>query len=237
MKKTLICCFIFITLTVFSNTRDIYVGDLITLNVTGISKEEILKNFENSDIVIEKINPADKGFILLIRPLTVGEHKIKLRNNNLTFKVKTTLTEKERKGDIYKHLSNNQDLTLYKGKFPFYFLIFSIIGLFSLFKLLKIFKLKEKRLSADVKFHRVLNNLSDENWHFELSLAIREYIDAIYHTHFKNGIYTPVKDITIEDVNFLEKLDKLKFSQNMENVKVESIKQAENIYLKLKGGK
>ena len=51
MKKILVI--LFITLSFALSAKDINIGDTVTLQITGVSKEKIMDSFKNTDFSIE----------------------------------------------------------------------------------------------------------------------------------------------------------------------------------------
>lgn len=52
MKKILVI--LFITLSFALSAKDINIGDTVTLQITGVSKEKIMDSFKNTDFSIER---------------------------------------------------------------------------------------------------------------------------------------------------------------------------------------
>ena len=119
----------------------------------------------------------------------------------MTLNIKSVLEENDK--EIYPHLSDNSDTILYKEKFPYTFIVGIILGVVSLLYLVKGIKLKkkEKYISPEEKFEKRVASINNETWDFDLSMAIREYIDSRYQTHFINGNYEVVGMIDSEDIN------------------------------------
>ena len=59
MKKILIV--IFMTLSFILSAKDINVGDTVTLQITGVSKEKIMDSFKNTEFSIENIKDGKDG--------------------------------------------------------------------------------------------------------------------------------------------------------------------------------
>lgn len=232
MKKV----FIFLLISSLIFAKDINVGDLIRLKVEGVEKEEIIKGFEDSKLQLEEIKDSEDSYIISVRGYTTGENSVVIGDKKLTFNIKSVLDEKDK--EIYPHLSDNSDTSLYLPKFSYQIVIGGILGILSLIYLLKglKFKKREKTLTPEERFENMISNL-DENWEFQLSLALREYIDSRYNSHFINGSYSIIGMIDSEDIKFIEKLDRYKFSKEKKEFQEEVLKQVKEIFNKVKGDK
>lgn len=71
---------------------------------------------------------------------------------------------------------------------------------------------KIKILTPMEEFEKKMENLDSEQWVFEISLALREFIDKNYKTKFLQGNYKESEMIGKEEIEFLEKLDFMKYS-------------------------
>lgn len=231
MKK-LIFTFIFISSIIFA--KDIYVGDRVKLQVSGIPEEKIVESFKNSNLELEKIEKDRDGYVLSIRGFEVGKSTVTLGDKRIVLEIKSSLDEKDK--EIYPHLSDNSDTQLYSGRFPYTFVLAIISGILSTLYLLKNFKFrrKESYISPEAKFENVVANLSDDSWDFDLSMGIREYIDSKYQSHFTNGIYSIVGVLTPEDIDTIYNLDNYKFSNNNEDLKERFVEQILEIFNKVR---
>lgn len=233
MKKYLI----FLFLSSILMAKDINVGDLVTLKFEGAKKEEILNAFENSKLELENVKEVKDGYIVSFRGYTVGENKLNIGNKELTLDIKSTLSSEDK--ELYPHLSDKSDLLPYSENFPYQILIAGVTAIFSLIYLFKgiHYKKRLKSLNPEERFEDSLKNISDENWEFQISLALREYIDSKYASHFMNGIYTKVGKIDQKDIKFIEKLDRYKFSKEEKGVQREVLEKVTSIYEKVRGEK
>lgn len=232
MKKIIFMFIFFLTTTVFP--KDITVGELIQLKISGISQEELQKSFKNKDLVIEKIDKEKDGFIISIRPLTTGKITETIGNSTIVLDVKSTLTPKDK--EIYRYISNENKNTLYTGNIPILFIVTSFVSLISLILLLKNFKFKKcaKALTPEERFEKSISNLTDTNWEFELSLALREFIDSRLNCNFINGFYVEMPPLNYQDIEFITDLDNFKFSKNTHAKKETALQKSMEIYTKLK---
>lgn len=215
--------------------KDINVGDLITLSIDGSSKEEIQEAFHTSKLELDSIEKKDNGYIVRFRSFNVGETPLLIGNKKLIIDTKSVITKDDK--EIYPNLSDKSDEKLYNIKFPGYMVVAGLIGAGSLIYLISgmKFKKREKELSPEEKFQRRLENISDETWPFDVSIAIRKYIDSVLNTHFTSGIYKPAGPVNQDDIDFLLFLDNYKFSGKNDNIKDESITKIKKIHDKLRG--
>ena len=235
MKKAAVLLFLILTFTV--PAKDINIGDKIILKLSGVSKEKAVEAFKNSNFSIEAVKDSKDGDIILaVRGFKTGENSIIIGNKNVVFDVKSVLTPEDK--EIYLDLSDKSNKDLYLHEFPYISLISGAAGITALIFLLKGIKRrkKEKSSSPDERFKNHMNLLSDNNWAFDISYAVREYIDSRYNLHFINGIYEKAGKLDDEDIMFIQWLDNYKFSLQNENHLGESRKKAFDIYNKIKGG-
>lgn len=231
MKKIII----FLLISSLLLAKDINVGDLVRVHISGVEKDKIINEFKNSDLQLENLEKTDEGYILSIRGYKPGDSSITLGDKKLTLSIKSVLDEKD--NEIYPHLTDNGDTLLYSQNFPYQIVVGAILGILSLIYLIKTFKFrkKEKILSPEEKFKKILTELSENDWEFQLSMAIREYIDKNYQTHFINGKYEVIGMINSEDIKFINNLDRNKFSKENQLLKDETLKKVIEIYEKIRG--
>lgn len=231
MKKIII----FLLISSLLLAKDINVGDLVRVHISGVEKDKIINEFKNSDLQLENLEKTDEGYILSIRGYKPGDSSITLGDKKLTLSIKSVLDEKN--NEIYPHLTDNGDTLLYSQNFPYQIVVGAILGILSLIYLIKTFKFrkKEKILSPEEKFRKILTELSENDWEFQLSMAIREYIDKKYQTHFINGKYEVIGMINSEDIKFINNLDRNKFSKENQLLKDETLKKVIEIYEKIRG--
>lgn len=231
MKKIII----FLLISSLLLAKDINVGDLVRVHISGVEKDKIINEFKNSDLQLENLEKTNEGYILSIRGYKPGDSSITLGDKKLTLSIKSVLDEKD--NEIYPHLTDNGDTLLYSQNFPYQIVVGAILGILSLIYLIKTFKFrkKEKILSPEEKFKKILTELSENDWEFQLSMAIREYIDKKYQTHFINGKYEVIGMINSEDIKFINNLDRNKFSKENQLLKDETLKKVIEIYEKIRG--
>mgnify|MGYP006932715681 CR=1 FL=1 len=108
MKKIMI----FLLISSLLLAKDINVGDLVKVKITGIEKEKIVEGFRKSNLELENIEKSENGYILSIRGYKVGENSLVLGDKKLTLNIKSVLEENDK--EISPHLSDNSDTILYR---------------------------------------------------------------------------------------------------------------------------
>lgn len=207
--KKIFAIFIFIFSSAFS--KDIYVGDQISLNIKNINENELKESFK--DYHVDNIQKTKNGYNIFFRTFKVGDNIINIGNEKITIKVKSTLDKNDKK--IHMDFSDKSNKDVKNIKFPFLTLLSGIFGfsfiIFSIYKLLKRKKIK-KQISNEEIFKEEMKNLSPNKFHFEISLALRKYIDRKYASNFLAGEYTKIGKIEESDIAFIKTLDYYKFS-------------------------
>lgn len=234
MKKIVLA--FFLTFSLLISAKGINVGDSISFKISGVPKEEIIKEFEKGNFSIEKIKKDKNGnFLVTVKGFNLGKNNIILGNKNLEIDIKSILTSEDK--EIYRDLSDMSNKKLYSDNFPYIFTGSIIIGLLSLIMLIKTFKRGKKKevIDYDKRFNAQMEILS-ERWAFDISYALREYIDSRYNSHFLNGNYEKKGILTDEDIIFIQWLDSCKFSGNVQEEIEASRKKAFDIYKRIKEG-
>lgn len=234
MKKIVLA--FFLTFSLLISAKDINVGDSISFKISGVPKEEIIKKFEKGNFSIEKIKKDKNGnFLVTVKGFNLGKNNIILGNKNLEIDIKSILTSEDK--EIYRDLSDMSNKKLYSDSFPYIFTSSIVIGFLSLIMLIKTFKRGKKKevIDYDKRFNAQMEILS-ERWAFDISYALREYIDSRYNSHFLNGNYEKKGVLTDEDIIFIQWLDSCKFSGNVQEEIEASRKKAFDIYKRVKEG-
>ena len=234
MKKIVLAFFLAFSLLI--SAKDINVGNSISFKISGVPKEEIIKEFEKSNFSVEKIKKDKNGdFLVTVKGFNLGKNNIILGNKNLEIDIKSILTSEDK--EIYRDLSDMSNKKLYSDSFPYIFTSSIVIGLLSLIMFIKTFKRGKKKevIDYDKRFNAQMEILS-ERWAFDISYALREYIDSRYNSHFLNGNYEKKGVLTDEDIIFIQWLDSCKFSGNVQEEIEASRKKAFDIYKRVKEG-
>ena len=121
MKKLLGVIFLIFSFLSFS--EDYYIGDNITLKISGVSsKNEIEKAFEDYKVKdIEKT--SDNEYIVEFTTFKTGENQIKIGDKLLKFNVSSAISEKDT--NIYESLAKKENMYV-KKDYP-YIVIYSVI--------------------------------------------------------------------------------------------------------------
>lgn len=234
MKKIVLAFFLAFSLLI--SAKDINVGNSISFKISGVPKEEIIKEFEKSNFSVEKIKEDKDGdFLVTVKGFNLGKNNIILGNKNLEIDIKSILTSEDK--EIYRDLSDMSNKKLYSDNFPYIFTSSIVIGFLSLIMLIKTFKRGKKKevIDYDKRFNAQMEILS-ERWAFDISYALREYIDSRYNSHFLNGNYEKKGVLTDEDIIFIQWLDSCKFSGDVQEEIETSKKKAFDIYKRVKEG-
>ena len=162
-------------------TRNIYVGDIITLDIEAkIPADELADKFKDFDIIETKARAG--GYEISARTFFTGEHRIIIGDKEIVIDVRSALAEIERDG-IFEG-------GLYVGEpgFPFHFrvlfiifvLIFAASGAGVLY--MRFFKRAAASASPRKLFMARSGALSayDGNFFVDLTFYFKEYIGSVY---------------------------------------------------------
>lgn len=235
MKKIVLAFFLVFSLLI--SAKDINVGDSISFKISGVPKEKIIREFEKNSFSIEKIKEdKDGNFLVTVKGFNLGKNNIILGNKNLEIEIKSILTPEDK--EIYRDLSEISNKKLYLDRFPYIFTGSIVIGLLSLIIFIRTFKRGKKKeiIDYDKRFNSQMEILSQDKWAFDISYALREYIDSRYNSHFLNGNYEKKGVLTDEDIIFIQWLDSCKFSGDIQEEIEASRKKAFDIYKRVKEG-
>lgn len=230
MKKLLGVIFLMFSFLSFS--EECYIGDNITLKISGISsKTEIEKAFEDYKVKdIEKT--SDNEYIVEFTTFKTGENQIKIGDKLLKFNVSSTISEKDT--NIYESLAKKENMYV-KKDYP-YIVIYSVIFGTLLLALFIALCVRDILRNPFYIFRRDMRGLKEENWREKISLALRRCIDLNYNSSFLSGEYKIVGVLTEEDIEFIKKLDYLKFSLDKSGNKSTYTTRAKEIIKKIKKG-
>ena len=225
---------------VFAETRNIYIGDIITLEIMSrdFSAAEIMAEFQDFEII--EIKEENGGYLVSLRTFEIGEHKILLGGNEIIINVQSTFEDITGVGIF------DGDTRVEKPGFPFHWRILFYIstGIFILSGGFILFKtINKKKIIArtphQLFLHRsALLSAEDENYFVDLTYYFKEYLQTVYRfriigktsgeiiTELKetHGLETMIPDIQ----EWLTECDRLKFT----GVHVQN-EEKQELYIKL----
>lgn len=165
----------------FSDNRNIYVGDIITLKITaqGLSDEELREKFHDFEItMLEKINDE---YLLSLRTFEPGEYKVLVGDKEIIINVSSTLNDINREDIFEGGTGINEAYKAFYWRIYFYIAggIFLLSGGFVLLKL--IVKRKNKEPSPYQIFLKRTSVLivEDDNFLVDLTLCFKEYLEGM----------------------------------------------------------
>ena len=167
-----------------TETRNIYIGDIITLEITSqqFSEDELREKFQDFEVV--EIKSESNGYLLSLRTFDVGEQKIALGNTEIIINVISTLD------DIHKEAIFEGDKQIISPGLPFpwyvlfgvFALVFVASGVFVLVKI--IIKKKAESLSPYETFLRrseaLLPRVDSDSFFVNLTFYFKEYIGKLH---------------------------------------------------------
>lgn len=187
--KKLLCTIIMLLLVLpciqinaLAESRNIYVGDIITLDITTLeySEDELRQKFQDFEIV--EVKKKSNGYSFSIRTFDVGERTILIGDKELVISVASTLD------DISRDNIFEGETIVLKSSFPIHWRIILYItagiavlsGAFILVRYL--IKKKQKPESAYQFFLRHSSELSygDDNYFVKLTFYFKQYLESIY---------------------------------------------------------
>lgn len=210
-KLILILCLCFSTL---SFAKEINVGDLIKLKIKKeITKDNLIESF--SKFEIESVEEDGENYFISFRIYEIGKHRVEIMGNLLTIEVKSLLTEETK--DISLSMENGENLKLKKLDKPFPFELLYLIPVLLLVTLVALYIKKRvkkaKELSPLEEINMNLSNLTDDDYYYQLSYALRKYIDRIKGTKLLSGnYYENCVEFNKEIDNLIKALDQQKFN-------------------------
>lgn len=191
------------SMTILAEERNIYVGDLINIEVETdlYNEDDIREKFKDFEIV--EIKESDKGYLVTLRSFETGKQTIQLDNKGIEIEVKSTIDEIDKDG-IYEGDSNTQNYGFsFNYSYIFYVLIiiFLVTGSISLWKLLK--RKKTISVSAFRRFQNEVDaiSLEDRKCFVTMTLELKNYLQSKYSCSIRgktcNEIIAEISSITI----------------------------------------
>lgn len=211
MKKFLILIFL---VSQMALGRDMLIGDRVNLLISGSSLEEVrdaLHAFE-----IDSITEVEKRRIeVAMRGYRPGKEVVQLGNRELIFNIHSSLAEEE--NSILPDLSDNTAMVLSRGRVPWIFLV-GILGAVPTLVIIGLKLIGREKTTDDIsprdRFHSGLSKLGDD-YTYGISHLTREYVDHLTGSNLLSGRYEedPSGVVSQELIDFLKKLDRLKFAK------------------------
>ncbi|MCL2747495.1 MAG: hypothetical protein FWE59_02430 [Oscillospiraceae bacterium] len=168
--------------------RNIYVGDIITLEITSedfsdfsdISAAALAEAFEDFEIV--ELTESPEGFLLSLRTFVPGTYTARLGNKEIVIDVKSTLDDLDREG-IFE---GGTHVAPPGFSFPWRILFYVAAGILAAsggFILVGI--VKKKRAKAPSPYHVFLRRSGEldagaDNYLVDLTLYFKEYLESLY---------------------------------------------------------
>ncbi|MFW5982190.1 MAG: hypothetical protein ACOCQO_03170 [Halanaerobiaceae bacterium] len=225
--------------SILAESRDIYPGDLITINISSssYSLEELEESFDDFEIIesIEK----EQGYQLTLRTFEPGEYKVILADKEIELVVKSTLEEIDRDGIFQTNLepihSNYSPIWNY-----FFYLIIGLIVILSFLLIKNLIKnLKKKNESPYQRAIRKLTeiNINEDSFFVKLSLVLKEYLENTFLIQVRGKstveIMTKLSEISVIGVKnteireWLNQADYYKFTSNSASDEIKKRQQQE----------
>jgi hypothetical protein len=162
--------------------RNLYVGDLITLEIAGegLSAEEIREAFRDFEIVELKEGPART--LITIRTFEPGEYSVPLRNQEIVVTVRSTLEDIQRE-DVFEGGTRVVEPGL---AFPWRMLFYIAAGIFVLSGGVMLFRMVLKRKTIrQTPYQRFLRNCGalaaeSDRYFVDLTLHFKTYLENLY---------------------------------------------------------
>jgi len=206
IKKITAAVFAVLLLPVFvsAETRDIYIGDIIALEITSesVSADELKKKFQDFELI--ELKEQNGVYSVSLRTFITGEHIINLGNKEIIINVKSTLEDISR-DDIFEGGAR-----VAKPGAPFYrrviFYVPAAVFIFSC-GFVSVKKIIKKTKKTQTPLQLFLNNssrLSPENKNYlaDLTYNFKNYLEALYK-------FKIIGKTTGEIVNELKKIQEL----------------------------
>lgn len=208
MKEKLVGIFLLFSLLSFAKTYNI--GDKITLKIDGeVNKSEIEKSLE--DYKIDSLSEEKDGsFIVTFTTYKVGENEVVLGDKKLKIDVVSTIEPNEK--EIYEALSNPNNRYIDQD-YPHMGILTILAGVIAVITAFFMY-LVDRAKNPYVIFKKGMSKVTNDNWREKVSLELRRYIDNSYNTNFLGGEYKLVSPLEEEDIEFIKKMDYLKFAPN-----------------------
>lgn len=217
MKKVILM-FILLSSTIFC--QNYHIGDKITLEITTpLTEQEVRDCFK--DYTVYKLKPRKNGYQIIFTTFKVGENKINLDDNVISFMVDSTIS-KDKDLKIKNTLFDSSNKYIIKD-YPYLTVLFFILAILFTTIATRMWIIDYRNKPYN-KFLKRMEEVDSDNWRERISFCIRSYVDEAFKLKYLKGIYD-VTDILNENrVNFIKKLDCLKFSNMVEDEEYKTTK-------------
>lgn len=203
--------------------KELYFGEKVKIRTENIDENTLKEKLKGFYIEKTIKKSGDEGEELHLRNLSKEVKKIELGEKSYEIRTLSNLKEGER--EIYEKLKNAPGEWVFPA--GIILLIFSILLFF--------WKGKKKKTATPMEeFRKRIENITGEEWSYETSLALREFLDRSLGTKFLQGIYEEKGVLISEDIQFLKDLDYIKYSgKNLNYQRENIIKRAREIAQKI----
>lgn len=213
IKKLFLFIFIFFSVLGFGEEvkeKEYYVGDRITLKISGDIKEEEIKQSLEEFKIYSLDKTKDSSYIVTFGSYNIGEKEILLGDKKLKLPIVSTLTDEDR--EPYKELANLEKMYDEKD-YPYTAIILGMSGTTAMLLSIVLFII-DRLKDPYIIFKKGITKVSESNWKEKVSFELRKYIDGVYNTNFLGGDYKLISTLTTSDIDFIKKMDYLKFAPN-----------------------
>ena len=248
MKTILILCALLLWPAghgvILAETRNIYIGDIITLSISGDFSAEALRGLFWPFEIVEITDAAD-GPLVSIRTFEIGEHIIRIGNKDIVITVESTLNDIQRDAVFEGGAGVLEPGFLFHWRVVFYIAacVFFLSCAIACFNILKKKKTKEPTPLQTFLQRSGALAATDESYFVNLTLYFKEYLERLYQFRIIGKTSTEIinelrnalipADILPEIQEWLIECDRLKFTGV--NVTPETMREHYNKLLKIAG--
>ena len=189
---------------VYAKERNIYIGDLINIEITtqGITEKDIRDKFTDFEIV--NLKEEEDGYLITVRSFEPGETTIQIGNEKLKITVKSTLDDIDREGVFEGDLNPKMTGFYMQWQYLLYvaILVFLVTGGITLFRLIR--RKKMIVLTPYQHFLKQTNHvkLTENSCLVQMNLYLKEYIETSYSCSIKGK----TSDEIIKELSVIPKL-------------------------------
>lgn len=208
----------------FKDGRNIYVGDILTLEIMaeGLSTEELKEKFSAFEIM--ELKEEAGRYLITLRTFEPGEYKVTLRNKEITITVASTLDDIQRE----EPFEGGTQVIESEPSFPWRILFTVSTSIFLLSGGVLLFRtLVKKRAKALPPYELFLRSSSalaieNDNYFVDLTFLFKQYIESLYQCRLigktSDEMISQMKEIQalhalLPDMEaWLKECDRLKFT-------------------------